>query len=262
MPVRYFLPGTIDGGMDEAKGFNIRRRVDEDLCKSRWDEEHAKIGLTRSRATYWLSSDCHIGFPLWRGRRNCWPVPTPKECASQQTEKFGHQNTIFEDSVHWANHPEAFSHLFDKSIESEHHLLPIQILLHLVCSEWLTMLGYIKSRLNQIEMEVTKPKNFATNLETGGLLQKLHMWRRFIPLYREMVTETLRRVLDYSSIKVEMSMPGHDCDAVSAALGKEGAENPERVRLRAITYPLIPSNLNQGGLIRLSSVVTAVTSIN
>lgn len=39
----------------DADGFNILRRVDDDLSnKSVWDTEGAIVGLTRSRATFWL----------------------------------------------------------------------------------------------------------------------------------------------------------------------------------------------------------------
>lgn len=40
---------------EEADSFNILRRVDDDLSnKSYWDKEGAIVGLTRSRATFWL----------------------------------------------------------------------------------------------------------------------------------------------------------------------------------------------------------------
>ncbi len=39
----------------EAEGFNILRRLDDDLSnKAWWDNEDAKVGLTRARATFWL----------------------------------------------------------------------------------------------------------------------------------------------------------------------------------------------------------------
>lgn len=41
----------------EAKEFNILRRPDNDLSnKAWWDKEGAIVGLTRSRATFWLQS--------------------------------------------------------------------------------------------------------------------------------------------------------------------------------------------------------------
>jgi hypothetical protein len=42
----------------EAASFNILRRVDDDLSnKSFWDKQGAIVGLTRSRATFWLQPE-------------------------------------------------------------------------------------------------------------------------------------------------------------------------------------------------------------
>ena len=73
----------------------------------------------------------------------------------------------------------------------------MQALLHLVCSEWLTMSDYIKTRLNQIDLEIVKPKKFAPDNHIDIALERLHMWRRLIPLYREMVSETLQQVFRF-----------------------------------------------------------------
>jgi hypothetical protein len=58
---RYFDTNKKDSQEDfhhaakEAVGFNILRRVDDDLSnKSVWDKPRAIVGLTRSRATFWL----------------------------------------------------------------------------------------------------------------------------------------------------------------------------------------------------------------
>jgi hypothetical protein len=73
----------------------------------------------------------------------------------------------------------------------------MQALLHLVCSEWQTMSDYVKTRLSQIDWEIVDPEKFASNNHIDGALKKLHMWRRFIPLYREMLTETLEQVFHF-----------------------------------------------------------------
>jgi hypothetical protein len=53
---RYFeTRQNFDSALDEAERFNILRRPDDDLSnKSWWDEKNAIVGLTRSRATFWL----------------------------------------------------------------------------------------------------------------------------------------------------------------------------------------------------------------
>jgi hypothetical protein len=59
------------------------------------------------------------------------------------------------------------------------------------------MSDYIKTRLCQIDLEIVKPKKFAADKHVDNALEKLNMWRRFIPLYREMVTETLEQVFRF-----------------------------------------------------------------
>ncbi len=55
---RYFeTRQDFDSALDEAERFNILRRPDDDISnKSWWDEKNAIVGLTRSRATFWLQS--------------------------------------------------------------------------------------------------------------------------------------------------------------------------------------------------------------
>lgn len=77
-------------------------------------------------------------------------------------------------------------------------LVPMQILLHFACSEWLTMSDYIKTRLNQLDWEIVKPEYFRLGKEGVYMLEKLHMWRRLVPLYREMVSETVQHIDQFS----------------------------------------------------------------
>lgn len=133
------------------------------------------------------------GDPLWRGRRNWGSTPSPKS----PVDTWGDLNILepkkfFDDFLYWAEKPEAFG----SAVSIIHHV-PMQALLHLVCSEWRTMSDYIKTRLCQIDLEIFKPKKFAANMHVDNALDKLNMWRRFIPLYREMVSETLEQVFRF-----------------------------------------------------------------
>jgi len=56
------------------------------------------------------------------------------------------------------------------------------------------MSQHIKTRLSQIDWEITHPKEFLTQIQIDIILNKLHTWRRLVPLYREMITETSLRV--------------------------------------------------------------------
>ena len=225
---RYFKSREdFDEAAKEAGRFNILRRPDDDISNnSWWDDKNAIVGLTRSRATFWLNRNrnkgepaigkrnCFLlivmltslavllldptvdkGDPLWRGRRNWIPTPSPKKPQREWGDlKILEPKKFFDDFIYWAEKPEAFSS--NGSIPNTHHI-PMQVLLHLVCTEWRTMSDYIKTRLCQIDLEILKPEKFAASRQVDKALDKLNMWRRFIPLYREMVSETLEQVFRF-----------------------------------------------------------------
>lgn len=115
-----------------------------------------------------------------------------KNRSTWATSTYDEPRSFFEDFIYWAENPQVFSSRPDAP--SEH--LPILTLLHLIGAEWLTMCDYIKTRLNQIDLETVDPLHFAEKQHVDVALGKLHMWRRFIPLYREMISETLQHVFD------------------------------------------------------------------
>ncbi|RYP32427.1 hypothetical protein DL767_005191 [Monosporascus sp. MG133] len=204
----------------EAQQFNILRRPDDDHSnKAWWDEPGAVVGLTRSRATFWLQKEqsgseprvgvlfldptVKVGLPLWRGRRILHQTPQfePKLPPQSESQKDGlkqrdpyNNNSFYEDFIYWAQQLTVFPASPKEHVSSAH--VPMQALLHLICSEWLTMSDYIKTRLNQVDLEIVNPRQFvAPGHHVSD--QKLHMWRRFIPLYREMVSEILERVFHF-----------------------------------------------------------------
>ncbi|RYP70524.1 hypothetical protein DL769_004938 [Monosporascus sp. CRB-8-3] len=209
----------------EAQKFNILRRPDDDHSnKAWWDEPGAVVALTRSRATFWLQKDqsgsgprvgvlfldptVKKGSALWRGRRiwhqtpqfgsegESWPKPSPQSETQKESlnPNYPYNNSFYEDFIYWAQQLAVFPVSPKEQVSSAH--VPMQTLLHLICSEWLTMSDYIKTRLNQVDLEIVNPRQFvAPGHHVSD--QKLHMWRRFIPLYREMVMETLERVFHF-----------------------------------------------------------------
>ncbi|RYO77010.1 hypothetical protein DL762_009538 [Monosporascus cannonballus] len=204
----------------EAQQFNILRRPDDDHSnKAWWDEPGAVVALTRSRATFWLQKEqsgsgprvgvlfldptVKTGLPLWRGRRILHETPQFESSPPPQREsqKDGskqrdpcNNNSFYEDFIYWAQQLAVFPASPKVQVSSAH--VPMQALLHLICSEWLTMSDYIKTRLNQVDLEILNPQQFvAPGHHVSD--EKLHMWRRFIPLYREMVKETLQCVFHF-----------------------------------------------------------------
>jgi hypothetical protein len=63
--------------------------------------------------------------------------------------------------------------------------------LRIVCAEWLTMVSYLSTRFGQLEWEISFPKDFLLAQGSDTSLQKLHIWRRLVPLYHEMLSETV-----------------------------------------------------------------------
>ncbi|KAK5631801.1 hypothetical protein RRF57_007515 [Xylaria bambusicola] len=180
--------------------------------KSVWDKDGAIVGLTRSRATFWIQPP-HLqqgtpvgvllldptvtqGVPLWRGRRPLWPVSAVHD--HPDAPKPPTQDNLFEDFLFWAQQKDLCPNR--TANDTAQALVPIQVLLHLICSEWITMSDYIKTRLNQLDWEIIKPEFFRlSKVGVANMLEKLHMWRRLVPLYREMVSETTRHIDQFSS---------------------------------------------------------------
>lgn len=202
-------------GVEDSKKFNVFRRLDRDFNSNNfWDKhnkEEAMVGLTRSRATCWiqppeekdgktgitygillLDPTVKTGNPLWLKYRNWEKVPAMGESLPKGPPP--PSDNFFEDYIYWAKRPENFS-LPESGHSSSPICIPTQVLLHLVCTEWLTMVDYIKTRLNQVDWGIAFPDDFLEKEEQiDEHLTKLHHWRRVVPLYREMIAETFLRV--------------------------------------------------------------------
>jgi Mg2+ and Co2+ transporter CorA len=83
---------------------------------------------------------------------------------------------------------------------SEGHEINAQVLtkptIYTICAEWLIVCEYVKARLSQIEWELDMPHLFRSKGDAiDSSLGRLHTWRRHIPVFRDMVTETLEHAL-------------------------------------------------------------------
>lgn len=151
------------------------------------------------------------GHPLWRDLqyRNWAKVPSMSDLEEGRDctgPSLGKESTFFGEFVYWATKPDAFhfwncdgcednQHIGDPNYSPSPICLPTQALLHMVCNEWLTLLEYIKTRLMQIDWAIAFPDKFLTKDEQiEEALQKLHHWRRVVPVYRTMLTDTFLRV--------------------------------------------------------------------
>lgn len=104
------------------------------------------------------------------------------------------QPTFFEDFIYWARNPDGLS--LKRNAESIHSTSPLDTavcaLLHLICAEWLTATDYTHTRLNQIDWELTFPVDAnSIRAHLNHANRRMQHWRRAIPLYRKMLSDTL-----------------------------------------------------------------------
>ncbi|KAF2429254.1 hypothetical protein EJ08DRAFT_698396 [Tothia fuscella] len=187
----------------QASSFNVLRRPDEDLNNGALlDDKDATVALTRTRASFWRgkfgNEDIGIllldptvvtaGYPLWRHYRNWEPVPSMH--TKDPYPNGPPEDSLFDNVIHWTLKQYAVSP--NQGFNSdESPIIPVQAFLHLVCAEWLNMISYLSTRLGQLEWEISFPRDFLLEEAADSSLKKLHVWRRLVPLYYEMLTETL-----------------------------------------------------------------------
>lgn len=131
------------------------------------------------------------GFPLWSG-----PRPFENSRSMHSTISAGPpRSSCFEDVIFWT-----------QNLTSEEiSLLPrdprlfSKRILCMICAEWLTLVTYITTRLTQIDWELEHPGFRRDPLGLDASLQKLHPWRRWLPIYHAMITETIEKVFEHHS---------------------------------------------------------------
>ncbi|KAF4463682.1 hypothetical protein FALBO_9496 [Fusarium albosuccineum] len=191
---------------------------DEQIASSsKEDPVDAKVGLIRSRATFWLQTHrngsgvgeiatyslSQSGYPLWRGYSN-WESPPPfapepddiPEGPPSMSTVNNNPKTWFEDFLYWAGKDGCFP--IPSSVEEQSPMaVPVQALLHLICAEWLTFADYLNARLNQIDWEISRPAYFSNTGDREPTLDKLNIWRRWVPQCRDVLAKTLDQVFQF-----------------------------------------------------------------
>ncbi|KAH7419032.1 hypothetical protein BKA64DRAFT_2683 [Cadophora sp. MPI-SDFR-AT-0126] len=263
-------------GVKEAEGFNVLRRPDDDVNnKAVWDDRNAIVGITRSRASFWLKrgdngmEDVGVllldptiqkGTPLWYGYRNWEPTPSMN---SPDTPAGPPRKTLFEDFIYWAKKAPACQLTNISSTPNKTKAdMAMQTLLYLICAEWLTISDYIRTRIGIIEWEISNPDHFLSkDFGIDDALKKLHVWRRLVPLYREMLTDSLQRVF---------RTPVHDTGTTITIDPPSSTPTPQAHSLAPTSTHPIKSDFSralsymeeyQQRIDRLTSVVTAIISI-
>ncbi|CZT40936.1 uncharacterized protein RSE6_00610 [Rhynchosporium secalis] len=269
-------------GIQEAEAFNVLRRPDDDTNNQAvWDDKDAKVGIMRTRASFWLKKgengegDIGVllldptvrrGTPLWYGYRNWEPTPS----INDEIPAAPRRESLFDDYIHWAikssySQTQIQSQPAQLSTNKVNTHIPMQTLLYLTCAEWLTMTDYIRTRIGIIEWEVSNPTHFlGKDLHIDDALDKLHFWRRVVPLYREMLTDTLQRVFHTPSLDTSSTVTVNNAPPVAlssvAQCTSQAPTSSHHIRadfLRTLSY----MEEYQNRIDRLTSVVTAKISI-
>ncbi|OTB09088.1 hypothetical protein M426DRAFT_18472 [Hypoxylon sp. CI-4A] len=208
MQPRYFKnPESFRRAQKQAGRFNVLRRLDVDNeHESLFDDKSATVALVRSKASLWIRPASNTqqavgvllidpsiteGYPLWRGYRSFKNSPSPTESTPFQGPP---RTSLFDDLLFWIGQT---SQEDIDAIENNPRAMAFRIL-QIICAEWLTLSRYITARLGQIEWEIESPELFQVkkldlqreSMNFNMSLKKLHTWRRRLPVYRAMVSET------------------------------------------------------------------------
>ncbi|KAH7072654.1 hypothetical protein BKA63DRAFT_416677 [Paraphoma chrysanthemicola] len=191
----------------ETNAWNVLRRPDND--ENHWkyqDSEDAVISTMRTRTSMWIGKDkeCNDatvgiilldptvsqGQPLWHDRTNWLPIPG----------MHAPSGPTFKASESWYKDIVNMTIVYPWFEVANAHEINMQILakptLYTICAEWLIVCEYVKTRLSQIERELEMPELFRSKGDAiESSLKRLHTWRRQIPVFREMVAETIEQAL-------------------------------------------------------------------
>ncbi|KNG49163.1 magnesium transport protein [Stemphylium lycopersici] len=196
-----------ENSRQEANQWNVLRRPDND--ENHWhyqDSEGSVVSIIRTRTMVWIGKDKKCGNgtvgivlldptvsqgqPLWYDRSNWLPMPKINTTVYPSIKS----------SVSWFEDIVQMTTAFPWFEQTEGHEINAQVLakptIYTICAEWLVVCDYVKARLSQIEWELEMPRLFRSKgdaIDTS--LRRLHTWRRQIPVFREMITETLEHAL-------------------------------------------------------------------
>ncbi|KAF2667797.1 hypothetical protein BT63DRAFT_480711 [Microthyrium microscopicum] len=273
---RYFQSKeSYDKARVESNRFNVLRRPDDDLNNGAMlDDKKALIGLTRTRASFWMSQPNkdvpggvptgillvdptnREGIPIWRGYRN-WE--SPQSMHDQSSPSPGPPNdSLFEDIIYWTSKAYVPSPCPLEDLSKP--IVPIQAFLHLVCAEWLQMISYLTTRLGQLEWEVALPEDFQKGEADDSTLKKLHVWRRLVPLYIEMLQETLKHVFRFPFPPSSSPIDPNACNC-NCACSHRKVKPPFHVLQPSFAQALTKMEELQNRLGRLTMIATAAINI-
>jgi Mg2+ and Co2+ transporter CorA len=204
----------------EANTWNVQRRPDDDVNHWKFaDRDGAVVSTMRTRTALWVGKDKQCGNgtvgillldpttsqgqPLWYDRTNWLPVPKMHDPTPSPMLRLS--ESWYKDIISMTKTFPWFEN--GKSYEVNAQVLA-KPALYTICAEWLVMCDYVKTRLSQIERELEMPRLFRSKGDAiEASLKRLHTWRRQIPIFKEMVTETLQYALPAAARLAASSSP-------------------------------------------------------
>jgi Mg2+ and Co2+ transporter CorA len=191
----------------EANKWNVLRRPEDDINHWKFaDSDDAIVAIMRTRTTLWIGKDKQCangtvgillvdpttsqGQPLWYDRTNWLPTPKMNDPATSLAKM---SESWYKDIINMTKEFPWFEKVGSRENNPQILAKPA---LYTICAEWLVVCDYVKARLSQIERELEMPRLFRSKgdaIDTS--LKRLHTWRRQIPVFKEMVTETLEHAL-------------------------------------------------------------------
>lgn len=251
---------SYETAVQQASTWNVKRRPDDD--NNHWnykDAEGSIVSLLRTRTTIWIGEDTKygkgtvgvivldpslgVGNPLWYGRTN-W-LPTSVESTKRQ--KIDLSKSWYEDILQMTLAYPWFEVVSGHKVEPQCLTCPT---LFTVCAEWLVVCDYINTRLSQVEWELELPEVFRSKGDIiESSLKRLVTWRRWVPVLREMVEETLEQGIP-AAARLTRLASNHDREA---DVFKDLREDFKRVR-RLL-------NELQGRVDRISDYINSELSI-
>ncbi|GME66479.1 hypothetical protein EV356DRAFT_496865 [Neofusicoccum parvum] len=194
--------------------FNVLRRLEAYPSRKPIIEgQGSSVGLLRTKAALWVRPNkddesgvvaimlvdptITKGYPLWGGYNTFEQTPSMYSSIPEEPPR----TSAFEDVIFWTKK------MTDQDIAniSHHPALFAEQLLCLVCSEWMILLRYVSTRIANVDWDLENPDFLKDPNCIESALRRLHPWRRSVPRYLEMISETIEALSRYKESSLEQS---------------------------------------------------------
>ncbi|KAG9240821.1 hypothetical protein BJ878DRAFT_264603 [Calycina marina] len=211
--IRYMVPKyfqsqeSVEAAVEQLGGYNVLRRLEQELSwkvRKLRNIKGSSVGVLRSKTSLWIRKNkpdesgtlailvvdptLPEGHPLWGGPRYLEPCPSMHAPVPSPLPS----NSHFEAVIHCSLAIPASELAL---VPDTPHILGTPMLA-LVAAEWITIVTYITTTLTKIEYELENAQYRDSSTGLTGALDRLHPLRRLMPVYRNMISETMTGILN------------------------------------------------------------------